>query len=167
MKITRKKSIELFNTLSNFKGTYNKVFSMYLVLNNKKMVPFLQEIQDIQNSAVPSQEYLDLQQKELDIVNKYVDKDESGKPMIIGNGGFKIKKEFFEVYTKEKQELIDNNESIITEYKKLEENVNMLLEEEIDIDFMMIPFDSIPEEIAVKELEILSIIIQDFGKVKE
>jgi len=164
MKTTRKKAVELYNTLSTFKGVYNKTFSMYLVLNNKKLIPIMQEVQDIQSSTQPTPEYLELQKKELAIVNKYVAKDENDKPVIVGNGGFQIQPEHFNEYKEEKQYLIDNNKTIIDEYEELKSNVEKLMSEEIECDLILIPFETIPDEIGVKDLETLSVIVEDFGK---
>lgn len=166
MKITRKNAIELYNTLSNFKGVYNKTFSMYLILNNKKLIPIMKDVQDIQSSLQPSPEYMELQKKELEIVNKYVAKDENNQPILIGNSGFKINPEYFDIYNQEKSELIDDNKGIIDEFELLKSNAEKIINEEIEIDLLPIPFEAIPDEIGVKDLEILSEIIEDFGTNK-
>lgn len=164
MKITRKEVINLHNTLSGFKGTYNKTFSMYLILNNKKLIPVIQEIQEISKLSIPSEEYMNLQKLELEIVNKYVDKDENGKSVSVGENGFKIREDSIEVYKTEKEKFLEDNKSIIDEFEALKENVEKLINEEIEVDFILIPFSCIPEEINVTELETLSTIVQDFGK---
>jgi hypothetical protein len=167
MKITRKRVVQIFNTLSDFKGIYNKIFSMYLVLNTKKFNSIIEEIQEIQKSSVPSEEYTELQKKELEIVNKYVEKDENNKPVMVNDRGFKIKSDCVEIYSQEKKELIDNNKNILDEYKKVIDNIEVLMDEEVDVDVMPIPFDSVPEDIEVDKLEILSDIIKDFGKLED
>lgn len=166
MKITRKKATELFNTLSTFTGVYNKTFSMYLVLNNKKLMPTIQEVQEIQKTSTPSPEYMELQKKELEIVNKYVEKDEKDNPVLVGNNGFKINPEKFDVYTAEKNELIESNKEIIDEFETLKDNVEKLINEEIEIDLLLIPFECVPDEIGVTDLESLSTIIDGFGVEK-
>jgi len=165
MKITREQAIKINKVLSNFNGTYNKLFSMYIVLNLKKLVPTMEEVQEIVNSGSPSPEYLELQKKELDIVNKYIEKDENNNPVMISKDQFKIKEEFHTVYIEEKKELIENNQNIINEYRELNDSIEKLIKEEIEVDIIKIPFGSVPEEIEVENLEILSAIISDFGKV--
>ena len=164
MKTTRKKAVELYNTLSTFKGVYNKTFSMYLVLNNKKLIPIMQEVQDIQSSTQPTPEYLELQKKELAIVNKYAVKDENDKLVIVANGGFQIQIDKVNEYKEEKECLINNNKTIIDEYEELKSNIEKLMSEEIECDLILIPFETIPDEIGVKDLETLSVIVEDFGK---
>ena len=167
MKTTRKKAVELYNTLSTFKGVYNKTFSMYLVLNNKKLIPIMQEVQDIQSSTQPTPEYLELQKKELAIVNKYAVKDENDKLVIVANGGFQIQIDKVNEYKEEKECLINNNKTIIDEYEELKSNIEKLMSEEIECDLILIPFETIPDEIGVKDLETLSEIVEDFGKIKK
>jgi len=167
MKTTRKKAVDLYNTLSTFKGVYNKTFSMYLVLNNKKLIPIMQEVQDIQSSTQPTPEYLELQKKELAIVNKYAVKDENDKLVIVANGGFQIQIDKVNEYKEEKECLINNNKTIIDEYEELKSNIEKLMSEEIECDLILIPFETIPDEIGVKDLETLSEIVEDFGKIKK
>ena len=165
MKITRKNAIELNNILSNFDGTYNKTFSMYLVLNSKKLTTLMAEVQDIQTSSQPKQELLELQQKEVDLLNEYVEKGEDGKPIILGQNNYKLKAETVEEYNEKKKQLLDDNKDVIDEFETLKDNVASLLDEEIELDLISIPFECVPDEIDVKKLEILSVIIKDFGKI--
>ena len=165
MKLARKKAVEIHNMLSGFKGTYNKTFSMYLILNTKKLKPVIQEIQDIQESSKPSGKFLELQQQELALVNEYVDKDKNGNPITVGENGFKIRENDIDIYNSKKNALMDDNKDIIDEFEALKDNVDKLVNEEVEVDFILIPFDCIPEEIGVTELEVLSTIVEDFGKI--
>ena len=162
MKITRKKAIELYNTLSSFKGVYNKSFSMYIILNVKKMRSTMEEIEEMRKSSAPSPEYVELQQKEIDMLNKYCDRDENRNPIQLSPNRYKINPELLEEYKIEKEKLMKDNEEILREYDSIQENINTLLEEEVEIDFIKIPFDCVPEDISVNDMEILSEIVKDF-----
>ena len=166
MKITRKSALEVYNTLATFKDKeHNKSFSMYTILNTKKLLPYMMEIQDIQNSVQPSPEYLEVQKKELDLVNKYV--IEEDKPVSVNNIRYTIKKEFVETFLKEKTELLDSNKEIIDEFKLLHQNVENLINEEVDIDLITINFDIVPDVISPSALEKISPIIKNFGETEK
>lgn len=166
MKITRKSALELYNTLATFKDKeINKSFSMYSILNTKKLMPYMIEIQDIQNSVQPSPEYLEVQQKELDLVNKYV--IEEDKPVSVNNTRYTIKKDFVETFLKEKAELLDSNKEIIEEFRLLHQNVETLINEEVDIDLITINFDIVPDVISPSALETISPIIKNFGETEK
>lgn len=163
MKLKRKTIVDIYKTLSEFTGTYSKVFSMYIMLNNKKLKPVLEEIQILQQSTQPSDEYRNAQQRELNLLNEYVERDENNKPIRLGERSFKIQPEKLEEYNKLHSEMIEETKDIREEYEQVIRNVEALMEEEIEVELMEIPFESFPEEIEVEKLTALSDIIKDTG----
>jgi hypothetical protein len=162
MKMSRKNIAELWKVLSEFKGAYNKKFSMYLVLNLKRLKPYIDEVAEMQKLIEQTPALRELQQKELDIVNKYIERDENGKPLIINNNSFKISVEHKEKYEEDMLKFQDENKQLLQEITNNKNEYERLMNEEIETDIMEIPFDCIPENIEVDILEKMSTIVKDF-----
>ena len=162
MKMVRKNIAELWKVLSEFKGAYNKKFSMYLVLNLKRLKPFIDEVIEIQKLIEPTESLIELQKKELEIINKYVERDDTGKPILISQNSFKISPENKEKYDVDILKFQDENKDIFQEISNNKKEYERLMNEELDSDIMEIPFDCIPENIEVDILAKMSNIVKDF-----
>ena len=118
MKLSRTKIVSIYNILSGFKGTYSKTFSMYLILNQKQLKNSLEEIKVLQESAQPSEEFKQARQKEVDLINEYVERDENNQPISLGKGSFKIKADGLEEYKEKHNKLIDETKDVKEEYHR-------------------------------------------------
>lgn len=167
MKFTRNNIAETWKVLSDFKGAYNKKFSMYLVLNQKRLKPFIEEIIEIQKLVAPNDRIRELQQQELDIINKYVERDEGNKPIIYNGQSFKLSPENKVKYEEEILKFREENKDTIDEVTSNKVEFERLMNEEVDIELIQFPFDCIPDQIDVETLEKMSDIIKDFDNIVE
>lgn len=167
IELDREKIVKLWNVLTTFNGTYDKTFSMYLILNQKKLKPFVEEIMEIQKTLEPTEEYKELQKQEFAIISKYSEKDSEGQPIKITENSFKIKEGSVEQYKEEYNIFKEKNIDILKKSLEVRNEVQELMQENIEIDIIKMPFKSLPSEIDISVLDNLSELIKDLDKIEE
>lgn len=166
MKAKRKEFLELWNKLSSLKGDQDKVFGMYIILNCKRLDSYIKEMQQMRQMSVPSEKFKQCINEENEIIKKYVDKDENGNPIKLNDNMFKLKKENVNKYKEDIEIFRRDNAVILNEQTKINETFNNYMDEEIDINLALIPFDCFPQTIDIDMLDKFSKIIKDFDDIE-
>jgi len=162
MKLTRKRVLEVFRILQSFKGKVDKTFGMYILVNEKKLVPLIQEIDEIRKISFASEEIALLQQQEKDILFKYVARDENNNPIQMGENNFKIQVGKEREYKKEVDDFFEINKFTLEDYQTQVKHVNELLDEEVEVEIMKIPYEVVPKTLDLRqELAILVDILKE------
>jgi len=156
MKFKRKRLLDLYKTLNKIKGQKDKTFGLYILINEKRLITIIQEIDEMRKISFATERIQQLQQQELDILLKYVEKDENDKPIMFSANQYKILEDKREDYKKESQNFYEINKFELEDYQSQVNHVNELLEEEIEVDLLEIPFEVVPKEMDLRdELAIL------------
>jgi pyruvate-formate lyase len=155
IKKTREEFLNLYQTLSQL-GNLKGVKFAYIIAKNKEVIK--PELVAIQEAGKMKDNYKEYDKERVELNEKYALKEKDGKP-VIKDENYQIKdKETFEKALKELQEkhkeAIDEREAQIKE-------VNDLVKEEIEMDLKTLPLAIVPEDITVRQMESLSIIITE------
>lgn len=153
----KKDLINMYNIFEQLKQIKDVKFAYTIVKNKLKIKD---EITAIQQISEPSKEYFEYESKRQKLIKEYCIRDEDGNVKMV-NG--------FATYIPDKahkaKEAVDNlikeYIDVIKEQNKKEVEIQKILEEEIDIDFIKINFNDLPQEINAEQLEVLFPIIDD------
>jgi len=156
IKATRSDLIVMLGALpavNNLKG-----FKLaYAVAKNKIA---LQAEQKILNEILKSSDqFLAYEKDRIKLCEKFADKDDAGKPIIVGNKyqGVNVNPEFQKAWAELKEiykEAIEVEQNKNAEYLKA-------LEEEIEFDMEMIPINELPQDISVAQMDALMLMTSD------
>jgi len=135
-----KEGIEAVATLKNAKFSY-------VLFKNKKLIE--NEIEVLKEIDKPIEAFQKFEYDRVVLCEKYCERKEDGQPLLIDNT-YKIKD--VENFNKDIVELRNANlESIEAEQKRLED-FNKLLEEDLNIEFLKIKSDDLPNDISLEQL---------------
>ena len=156
--ISKTKLIDLNNILQELqKITYNKSFSYLINRNINKIKP---EVDVIYSITKPSEKLLDYEKKRLKICESYCERNEDGSPKM-ENNVFVFSKENKEKVLELLSLLFKDNEKIIEEHNKQQNEIDEILKEEIEIEIYPISFNLFPNTISSKQIDILLPIIKE------
>ena len=156
MKLKRVEVLQLFdglNTLQNLKGAK----FAYMCAKNKEILRG--EVTATRAAYMPSDKMKEYEGKRIALCEKYADKDDNEKAVII-NGSYSLvmNKAVFDKelkkLTKDYKETIDENDGKIAEYKKF-------LEEEIEPDLVSIDLEDVPKEITGRQMDVIIKLVID------
>ena len=156
MKLKRVEVLQLFeglNTLHYLKGAK----FAYMCAKNKAILK--DEVIAIRAAHGPSEEFREYEGKRIALCEKYADKDDNGKSVII-NGSYSlgVNKEVFEKelvkLTKDYKESIDENTERVAEYQKF-------LDEEIEQHLVSIDLEDVPKEITGRQMDVIIKLVID------
>ncbi len=115
---------------------------------NKKML--VKEFEIFQEAIKPSKEFIEYDQKRVDLCKELADKDEKGNPKMESNNYIVIKnKEDFEIRSKA---LTEQNQSAVDDRSKQIKEFNELMNKESDFKPFLIARNDIPDDITSKQL---------------
>ena len=147
--------VKLNKTIEKLKHIKDTKFQ-YLLLKNKAIIK--DEINTISEIAKVSSEFLEYDQKRINLAKKYAKKDESGEVIVEYNN---IVLADTASFTKEFTKLRKEYKKIIEAEEAKREEVDKILEEDIEFDFVKIDFDILPDELNQEDLENLQVIIHE------
>lgn len=150
------KKRELYNCLQALESVKDLkgIKFAYVSLKNKKKIE--EEIKLFEEIVKPNPKFEEYEQNRIKLCEKHSEKNENGKPIILQDK-YKITDEI--KFNSELDELKKDYNSVINERIKQINDYNEMLEEELNIEFEKINFDSIPENISPKELESIDFMI--------
>jgi len=138
----------------------------YAVAKNSKLVTG--EIESLQETIKPSEEYSEFEKERDEIVKKYAKKDKNGDPKqetqeVNGQtfSFYKIEEEGMADYNKDFEELKEGHKEIIEARDKQLEEYDNLLKEDCDIKVHMTVIDLVPENITGETLELIDWMIEE------
>lgn len=159
MKLKRSDVLEIYEVLNSFKDDFDKEFMYYVSKLSKSL-------EDERNAIIevgrPSEEYLKYEKQRVEIINKYCEKDASGKLVeekINGVAVFKPIQENKEILKNELKNLYDSNKEIVNKGKEAILKFIDFLKEETEINLGQIPFKYIPQTINKEKMDVLFPII--------
>jgi len=136
-----KKGIELCGKLEGAK------FAYVLSKNYKKVT---EEIQHLQSSLEPTEEYREFEHKRIALCEKYGDlNSETNKFDIEDNDSF----------VKEYKELSEEYAETIAHREQVQKDYDAILDEPCELALVRIPMDIVPDNITVEAMDCLSFII--------
>jgi vacuolar-type H+-ATPase subunit I/STV1 len=147
-------AVEALNSVSEIKG----VKFAYAVLKNRKKI----EVQVEEDKPIfeeilkPSEGFKEYEQKRIELCVLHSEKDDNGDPITNDNrykiiDTVKFNEELTELSTEYKVS-IDDRQNQMNEY-------NTLMEENIEINFQKIDFDTLPEDISESQLRSIEFMI--------
>lgn len=128
----------------------------YAVAKNKSIIE--REIKLIEESTKPSDNQKEFQNKRIELCKEFASKNEDGSP-VMTQSGYLIKDQ--EAFNKAYDELKDQNPKAVEELEKINSDRKELLETECGINLHKIKLCDLPEDIKVRQTEILMPIIDD------
>ena len=143
-------SLEALDSVKELKG----IKFAYVALKNKKKIE--EEIKLFEEIIKPNPKFEEYEQKRIQLCVVHSDKNENGEPVIL-NDKYKIIDE--NKFNTELDGLKKGYNDVIEERIKQINDYNLMLEEEVNIEFEKINFDNIPENISAKELEAIDFMI--------
>jgi hypothetical protein len=164
-KLKRRMVYEFFMVVNNFikekmKEDVDKRFSYAVHLNLENLES---EIKAINEAKKPSAKYEEYQQKKTMIGEKYSDKDENGKPILVesmGNQIYKVEVNKEEA-TKEIIKLNEEYSETIKERQKGLKEFQELMEEEVEVDICKISFKYFPDKYNIFDHGIIKLMIKE------
>jgi hypothetical protein len=161
----KKDLVSLFNGLATVSGLIGVKFA-YACNKNRSLI--FNEVNSINQTLTPSQEFSDYENKRLELGKKYAKKDTKGEPMAedkIING----KKENVFIFEPADRKIFDaelailqaESKGAIDGRQKQIDEYNKLLEEDTDVQLFRIPITDVPQDITVEQLQGIYMLIQD------
>lgn len=141
----------------------NVKFNYLVAINKSKIQPLVDIINDIKK---PSDDYVQYEQKRIDICKKHCIKDEDGNPVMKNVSGTEIftgldKNEKFK---EEMNAFIEEKSAVLEEIQNKNKQLNELLNEEETIEWKAIDIDMFPDDLL--EGNIIEFFI-NIGLIKE
>lgn len=148
--------ISLYNGLNSVGNLVGVIFGYACRKNIDIIKP---EIEALQVAVTPSKEFLELDQKRVDIVKKYANKDEKGNALIVNNQ-FDVKGNE-ETVEKEVGVLRDENKDIFEARDKQVNEYNKLLDEDAKVELYKVKLENVPKEITAAQMNSIFAIIEE------
>lgn len=144
----RSQFFNLYNKLQGVKYHTDSVKFSYALIKNIKTIEL--EIQKLNESIIPSDDFLKFEQERIQVCQDHTQKDENGDPIVIDNE-FQIEnQEEFNIALlpiKEKYgRILQLRQNQIDAY-------NRMLDEKIEMDLILVGVDELPKEMTPNELE--------------
>lgn len=146
--------LKALDGVSEIKGVK---FAFAILKNRKKLETQIEEDKSIFEEILkPSDGFKEFENKRVDLCVLYSEKDENGNPLT-ENEQYKIND--VEVFNKELETLSEKySEDINNRYKQVSD-YNSLMEEEIEITFVKVNYEDLPEGVSEKDLKPISFMI--------
>lgn len=156
--IKRKDLVGLNNTFAALKDVKNKWFQHGIKLNQLRIQEEIQAINDLYDF---SDKYKEYEKKRQEIISPLCEKNQTGQPLIM-QGRYVFSPENQTIFNEKHTALFEEYKESIEEANKLIEEINDILDTEIEIDFVPIDFNIIPEEIDGDLFDNIYILITNF-----
>lgn len=156
IKMTRKKVFEFCSNLANqFADIRDTKFAYALQRNIRFMKPLEKELNEILS---PSDKIKEYENKRVELCVRFSQKDKELNPIII-QGQYNIEKSVKPAFDKELEKLRFCYQTALAEHKVKQDKIQVLLDEEIELDFLGIKQESLPNNLSIVQLEILEPLI--------
>jgi len=146
--MTRREIFNLYNNIIKCRYHDDNSKFNYAVIKNLKLIE--EQLKIIEKEMKPTSDFMEFENVRIPLCEEHAKKDETGKPILINDDyQFEDMDKFLEAIKplQEKyKDTLDNRQKQIDKYNKM-------LDEDIDIEFIKINKDELPEKISQKELE--------------
>jgi hypothetical protein len=143
---------EGLNNVAELKG----VKFAYAVNKNKSKI--LSELKVLEKSAEASEEYKGYEKERIALCEEHAEKDKDGKANIV-SGAYDIKDRA--TFDKALDALKETHKKALDDHANHVKDFEVLLETESEVEIHKIKLEEVPQEISVKQLENISLIIQE------
>jgi len=157
MKISREKLFKMYDVFERLAMSKDNVRFHYLIIKNKRLIQ--PEIDSIREIGTPTKEYQEFDKKRMQTCNEYCLKDDNGE-VVVKNNNFVIPEDVQDKFNGIIDELKEEYAETLSLAEKAKKEIDELLLEEIEIPFVFIPMNVIPEKLAGYEVETLFDIIE-------
>lgn len=151
--------VNLYGVLKEVENEKASIRFSYAAAKNIKAIEVevnaLQKI--IQTPVEGGEEY---EKERLEVLKKYAEKDEKGKP-ILYNNQYKILPENMDHFNAEMKQLEEKHKDAIDRLKERNKELEKLLQEEIEIPLQMVTLDELPQELTPLQVEMLMPMIKN------
>ncbi len=149
----RRVALDVWRYINDYNSEYlPKKFSYFLAKNKKALK---NEIDALQEAVKTSPEWLEYEQKRIQILVKYAEKDNNGEP-IIRNNQYILNRELIFEATQEINDLVSEYKDVLDQREKEETELRKLLEEEVEIPgCAKIEVEFLPEKLKPEFVELL------------
>lgn len=158
MKISREKILEMWALFEKLSGEKNNVKFYYTILKNKKVIE--PEVEILKSANEAPEKHQEFEQKRLVLCGDFCEKDDDGKPEIEGNN--------FVILPEKRSDFEGKLEALKEEYKEMFDKIEAsqkefdeLLNEEIEVEFSLIPMSTVPKELVGQDVETLFDLIDE------
>jgi hypothetical protein len=170
MKLSRQQVIDIYGVLFQLRGEKFSPLTAFDIVKNRNLAKAESEVLDEAREQAKIPEGVEaFEQKRLELCELYAEKDEEGKAkkIVTGVNPNGKKQEIFDItmdnQNKIGKELDDLKETefkeTFEEVKKIEDEFERLLNEELDIGFSKIPIKDLPK-VTTDQIEILMPILE-------
>jgi len=149
-----KEAVALYKAMQNdlFKDLKGVRFN-YALKRNKEILK--KELSIIESSFVPSPDYEKLEEERVNILAKYVERDEKGNP-VVENGDFKVSDENKELFNKDFAPIKEKYmEATKDQQKRVQEFTSMVEENDISFELHSFKLNDLPEDITQEQMEFI------------
>jgi hypothetical protein len=159
MKEKRITFINIYSVLKELENEKAPVrFSFAVVKNLKELQNEIEPLQKITMQSIEENEKYESERK--DIIEKFCEKDEKGKPKI-ENNQYKIPPGSMNGFNYEMEQLNVKYPEVKENLDKREKEIQELIQEEIEVKLNKIHLKDLPESLTPKQVEILMPIIEE------
>jgi len=150
--------LDNFTILKNARLDDGSVKFKFLFIKNLKNIEeeYNKVQESLQNIIQPSEKLVEFEQKRLELLRKYSEKDNDGEIKKDIRGNAIIAEDKKEEFQKEMEDLLEEYKDVIEERNKQLQEYNEILNEEFDdsnISVTKIKLDLIPDSISMKVLD--------------
>lgn len=148
-------AVSLYQAMQNdlFKGLKGAKFN-YALKRNREILK--KELQTVEDSFVSNPDYEKLEEERINMLSKYVERDDKGNPVVESDGNFKIKEGDKEKFNSE-FDPIRENYILATkdQQKRVQEFTKMVEETDIPFELHSIKLNDIPEDISQEQMDFI------------
>lgn len=143
--------------LKNLKGAK----LAYALLRNQSI--FKNELSLIENSFNNNEKYVEYEEKRLNLLNKYVERNEKGNPLFEEDKiNYKVSETNKKIYLEELETLKKEYENDIKDQKEKVDAFNSMIEKEnVPFEYHKINLNDLPDDITTEQMQILMPIIKE------
>jgi len=152
--VTRKELLAVFSVLESVKDAKTNIRVAYAISKNRRLI--LPEVEAIQEAAGKVSDTLkEYEKARIALCQEYCKKDERGNP-VIDNGNFTFAPEDISKFQVAFEELRKSSPEALKDAQESDEQVQKLLDESIEIEFLPIKLDILPDELfSVAQIDVL------------
>lgn len=158
------KRSELFVLLKSLNELDDLTGVKFNFVINKNRNLLEHETEDIKKSSKPSEKFQEFEQKRIELIREYSEKDEQGNIKfedIDGGSKFTIPEKDKKKFQKELSDLSKGYDDVIQERNEQLKEYNKFLQEEVDLQFTTFKLEDISDQITGKQFRIISPFIQE------
>jgi hypothetical protein len=166
VKLPRNKILQILRVLTAISGDKMPSKGAYAVLKNKKAADKERELlEEIQKNLEVPEGINDYEVKRLELCEEFCLRNEEGEPVKVrdqlGRENFQFSEEMLPAWQEAINNLTEEYKEPLEAKRKIEEDFNNLMDEEVEIKFHLVKLEMLPDEISPAVLEAIEDIIDE------